>query len=90
VHGPYEPAEGHRFNPNKLLLDPYAKQAVGQVTWNPALFGYVMETGDDLTYDERDSTPFMIKARVIDPAFTWGRERRPETAGKKRFSRKCT
>ena len=80
VHGPYEPQEGHRFNPNKLLLDPYAKQVVGQITHHPALFGYVMESGDDLTFDERDSAPYMMKARVIDPAFTWGpRERRPNT-----------
>jgi glycogen operon protein len=43
VHGPYEPAVGHRFNSNKLLLDPYAKQIVGQITWNPALFGYQVE-----------------------------------------------
>ena len=53
---------GHRFNPNKLLLDPYAKQMVGQLEWNPALFGYSMESGDDLTFDERDSAPFMLKA----------------------------
>src|SRR3712207_5397417 len=64
VHGPYEPAQGHRFNPNKLLLDPYAKQLVGQLEWNPALFGYQMETGDDLTFDERDSAAFMPKCRV--------------------------
>src|SRR5690348_8851709 len=83
IHGPYEPAAGHRFNPNKLLLDPYAKQVVGQLTWNPALFGYVMEGGDDLTFDERDSASFMMKARVIDPAFTWGRERRPQNAWEK-------
>ena len=79
VHGPYDPPAGHRFNPNKLLLDPYAKQVVGHIKWNPALFGYVMESGDDLTFDNRDSAPFTMKARVIDPAFTWGRERRPET-----------
>src|SRR6195952_5824363 len=83
VHGPYEPAAGHRFNPNKLLLDPYAKQVVGQLTWNPALFGYVMESGDDLTFDKRDSASFMVKARVIDAAFTWGRERRPQNAWEK-------
>ncbi len=77
VHGPYDPAAGHRFNPNKLLLDPYAKQIVGQLIWNPALFGYQMETVNDLTFDERDSAPFMLKSRVIDPAFTWGREHRP-------------
>ncbi|MBV8838658.1 MAG: glycogen debranching protein GlgX [Alphaproteobacteria bacterium] len=79
VHGPYEPAAGHRFNPNKLLLDPYAKQIVGHLNWNPALFGYRLESGDDLVFDTRDSAPFMVKARVIDPAFTWGAERRPQT-----------
>jgi glycogen operon protein len=83
VHGPYEPTAGHRFNPNKLLLDPYAKQIVGYVEWNPALFGYRMETGDDLTFDERDSAPFMMKARVIDPAFTWGEDRRLQTPWEK-------
>ena len=77
VHGPYEPTAGHRFNPHKLLLDPYAKQIVGRIDWNPALFGYRMESGDDLTFDERDSAPYTLKNRVVDPAFTWGRERRP-------------
>ncbi|KTS39627.1 glycogen debranching protein [Methylobacterium indicum] len=77
VHGPYEPEAGHRFNPNKLLLDPYAKALVGSVTWNPALFGYVMESGDDTTFDTRDSAPFTRKCRVIDPAFTWGRDQKP-------------
>jgi glycogen operon protein len=80
VHGPYEPTQGHRFNPNKLLLDPYAKQLVGQLEWNPALFGYQMETGDDLTFDERDSASFMPKCRVIDSAFTWGRSQRPQVS----------
>ncbi len=79
VHGPYEPEQGHRFNPNKLLLDPYAKAVVGHLEWNPALFGYVMESGDDTTFDERDSAPFMPKSRVIDPAFTWGLDRAPRT-----------
>ena len=55
VHGPYEPAAGHRFNPNKLLLDPYAKQIIGHLQWNPALFGYRMETGDDLSFDEGEA-----------------------------------
>ncbi|WP_204630462.1 glycogen debranching protein GlgX [Dyella mobilis] len=73
VHGPYEPEAGHRFNPNKLLLDPYAKQIVGQLEWNDALFGYTIgHPDDDLSYDERDSAPFMPKSRVIDSAFTWG------------------
>ncbi|MBC4018341.1 glycogen debranching enzyme GlgX, partial [Siccirubricoccus deserti] len=77
VHGPYEPEAGHRFNPNKLLLDPYARAIVGDLTWGPEVFGYTLETEDDLTFDERDSAPLMPKCRVIDPAFTWGRERSP-------------
>jgi isoamylase len=79
VHGPYEPTAGHRFNPNKLLLDPYAAAIVGQLSWDPALFGYRMETADDLTFDERDSAAFMPRCRVIDPAFTWGDDRPPRT-----------
>ncbi|VVB48913.1 Glycogen operon protein GlgX [Beijerinckiaceae bacterium RH CH11] len=74
VYGPYEPEQGHRFNPNKLVLDPYAKAIEGQLTWHPAVFGYVMESGDDTTFDTRDSAKYMPKARVIDPAFTWGRD----------------
>ena len=77
VHGPYEPGKGHRFNPNKLLLDPYARAVIGQLEWNPAVFGYKLETGDDLSFDERDSAPFMPKCKVVDPAFTWGDDRRP-------------
>ncbi|MCZ7658996.1 MAG: glycogen debranching protein GlgX [Xanthobacteraceae bacterium] len=77
VHGPYEPAAGHRFNPNKLLLDPYAKQILGKLTWDPALFGYTIGVEDgDLSFDARDSAPCMPKCRVIDPAFTWGHDRR--------------
>ena len=71
VHGPYEPAAGHRFNPNKLLLDPYACAYLGALTWNPAIFGYKMESADDLTFDERDSAPFMPKCLVVDPIFDW-------------------
>nr|WP_299242270.1 glycogen debranching protein GlgX [uncultured Halomonas sp.] len=74
VHGPYAPEEGHRFNANKLLLDPYAKQIVGEIKWNEALFGYTIGHEDgDLSFDERDSAPFMPRCRVVDPAFTWGR-----------------
>ncbi len=76
VHGPYAPDAGHRFNPHKLLLDPYAKAVVGKLEWTPALFGYELESGDDLTFDTRDSAPFVPKAGVIDPAFTWGADRR--------------
>jgi isoamylase len=78
VHGPYAPEQGHRFNANKLVLDPYAKQLVGELEWADELFGYQLGgDGADLTFDERDSAPFMMKCRVVDPAFTWGRERRP-------------
>jgi glycogen operon protein len=80
VHGPYAPEGGHRFNANKLVLDPYAKAVLGYLEWNPAVFGYRMETGDDRTFDTRDSAPFMPKCRVIDPAFTWGDDRPPRTA----------
>jgi len=77
VYGPWAPEEGHRFNPFKLLLDPYAKGHVGQLKWGPEVFAYQMETGDDTTYDERDSAANMPKCVVIDPAFTWLRDRRP-------------
>ena len=73
VYGPYEPDAGHRFNQNKLVLDPYAKQLVGALKWHDALFGYTIGHRDkDLSFDERDSAPYMQKARVIDSAFTWG------------------
>ena len=71
VHGPYEPDAGHRFNPNKLLLDPYARAHVGKLQWDPACFGYQMESGDDLTFDERDSAKFVPKCVVVDPDFDW-------------------
>ena len=62
VHGPYAPEAGHRFNPNKLLLDPYAPAHFGELHWDPALFGYTIGHPDeDLSFDERDSAPFMPK-----------------------------
>jgi len=80
VHGPYEPENGHRFNPNKLLLDPYAKQIVGELKWDEALFGYTVGHADaDLSFDQRDSAPFMPRCKVIDPAFTWGDHHAPRT-----------
>ena len=79
VHGPYAPEEGHRFNPNKLVMDPYAKAAIGFIKWGPEIFGYQLESEDDTTFDERDSASFVPKSRVIDPAFTWGSDVRPQT-----------
>ncbi|HSC82884.1 MAG TPA: glycogen debranching protein GlgX, partial [Pseudomonas sp.] len=76
VHGPYEPQAGHRFNPHKLLIDPYAKQLVGSLRWSEALFGYTIGHADaDLSFDTRDSAPFVPKCKVIDPAFTWGEQK---------------
>jgi glycogen operon protein len=72
VHGPYEPHAGHRFNPNKLVLDPYARAHLGEVKWDPAVFGYTIGSQDeDLSFDERDSAPFMPKCVVVDPDFDW-------------------
>jgi isoamylase len=71
VHGPYEPEEGHRFNPNKLLLDPYACAHIGELQGHPSIFGYQMESMDDLTFDERDSAPYIPKCVVVDPEFDW-------------------
>ncbi|MFZ2648606.1 MAG: glycogen debranching protein GlgX [Burkholderiaceae bacterium] len=81
VHGPYRPRDGHRFNPNKLLLDPYAKNIVGTMRWHDALFGYRVGHGDaDLSFDRRDSAPYMPRCKVIEPAFSWGDDRRPYVA----------
>ena len=81
VYGPYRPLEGHRFNPHKLLLDPYAKSIVGAVRWSDALFGYTVgHKRADLSLDRRDSAGGMPKCKVIDPAFTWGDDRRPVRA----------
>ena len=83
VHGPYEPLAGHRFNPHKLLLDPYARAQAGSFTLASELFGYTHISGtepDDLTFDTRDSAAFVPKCVVTDPAFTWGTDRRPQTA----------
>src|SRR5476651_1368275 len=77
VHGPYAPHDGHRFNPAKLLLDPYAKQIVGELKWDDALFAYDMQSDKkDLHIDNRDSAEFLPKCRVIDPAFSWARSRK--------------
>jgi len=79
VYGRYRPDEGSRFNPHKLLLDPYATQIVGALRWSDALFGYTPgHRREDLSYDRRDSAGGMPKCKVIDPAFTWGDDRGPD------------
>ncbi len=74
VHGPYAPHEGHRFNPNKLVLDPYAKVIGRRVRWHDSLFGF-RSAADDTAIDTRDSAPYAPLAAVVDAAFTWGNDR---------------
>jgi glycogen operon protein len=80
VHGPYAPESGHRFNANKLLIDPYAKALVGGIRWHDALFGYrIGDPKEDLSFDSRDSAKYTYKCRVVDTAFTWGNDKAPNT-----------
>jgi glycogen operon protein len=80
VHGPYEPGNGHRFNPAKLLIDPYAKAISGAVKWSDALFGYsIGDSEADLSKSTVDSGGFVPKSVVIEPAFSWGGDRPPRT-----------
>jgi glycogen operon protein len=79
AHGAYEPENGHRFNPNKLLLDPYAHSIVGPLAWSDAHFGYTVgHENEDLSFDERDSAPGMPKSQVVDPTFNWEGDLHPE------------
>ncbi|HEX7012953.1 MAG TPA: glycogen debranching protein GlgX [Steroidobacteraceae bacterium] len=80
VYGPYQPQHGHRFNPNKLVLDPYARAIVGQLAWSDAHFGYrIGSQRADLSFDRRNDALGMPKCKVVDPAFTWGDDRPPRT-----------
>ena len=79
VYGPYRPEVGLRFNPNKLLLDPYAKAISRDLVWNDALYGYTVgDKAADLSFDKRDSAEFMPKSVVVDSAFSWGGDARPQ------------
>ena len=79
VHGPYEPQQGLRFNPHKLLLDPYAKAIGRELKWADELFSYTIgDPAGDLSYDERDSAPFAPLGMVVDEQFDWSGEQRPE------------
>jgi isoamylase len=80
VYGPYRPNQGLRFNPSKLVLDPYAKALSGNVRWDDALFGYTCgHPQGDLKLDQRNSAGFMPKCVVIDPTFDWDNDRAPDT-----------
>ena len=79
VYGPYKPAEGKRFNPNKLLLDPYAKKLVGRLIWHKALFGYDTDSPQkDLSFSTLDSAPYVPKSVVIEDTFNWEKEQKPQ------------
>ncbi|MEO5898815.1 MAG: glycogen debranching protein GlgX [Ilumatobacteraceae bacterium] len=78
VHGTYDPEKGRRSNPNKLLLDPYAKAVCGEVDWHPSLFAY--EFGDPLSTNDEDSAPHMMMGVVINPFFDWAGDRPPKIA----------
>ena len=79
VYGPFDPANGHRFNPSKLLIDPYAKSLSGRLRWSDALFGYrIGGQRADLSFDRRDNARHVPKCRVVETAFTWGEDRRPQ------------
>ena len=78
VSGPYSPGDGHRFNPNKVLLDSYAKAVIRPVQWCPAMYGY--RTGDpdgDLSFDREDNAAYAPLAAVVDPSFVWADDRPP-------------
>jgi glycogen operon protein len=78
VHGPYEPEQGHRFNPHKLLIDPYARELSGNLVWDPCCFGYTLGAPEeDLSFDTRDSAPFVPKAVVVDAGFDWQKHTTP-------------
>src|SRR6266576_1004412 len=76
VHWPYDPHAGHRFNPHKVVMDPYAKSVARTIHWSDELFGYrVGHPDSDLALDVRDNAAFVPLAAVVDPAFTWGDDR---------------
>jgi len=78
VHGPYAPAQGHRFNHNKVVMDPYARVVGRTIRWDSSLFGY-RPGEDDMTFDQRDNAAYAPLAAVVDTAFTWGGDRPPRT-----------
>lgn len=77
VHGPYDPANGHRCNPNKLLLDPYAKAVEGEIDWDQSLFSY--NWGDENSFNDQDSAGHAMKGIVVNPFFDWSGDRKPRT-----------
>ncbi|EFO80844.1 glycogen debranching enzyme GlgX [Oscillochloris trichoides DG-6] len=84
VYGPYNPQQGHRFNPHKLLIDPYTRALSGTIQWDKAMYGYRVDSPyTDLTIGKRDSAPYIPRSVVIDPQFDWGDDTRPDTSYRK-------
>lgn len=80
VYGPYKPMEGHRFNPNKLLIDPYGKKLTGKLIWHKAIFGYDTDSPEkDLSFSTLDSAPYVPKSVVVDDTFDWEDDQHPNT-----------
>lgn len=77
IHGPYSPSTGHRFNSNKLLIDPYARALTQNFEWHDSVFGYDVESKDDTTFDTRDSAAYVPKSVVVDESFPWNDDRPP-------------
>jgi len=80
VYGPYQPEQGHRFNPNKIVLGPYTKGISRTIHWNDAMYGYrIGDPTSDLSFDKKDNADCCLLGAVIDNAFTWGDDRHPRT-----------
>jgi len=80
VYGPYDPARGHRFNPNKIVIDPYSKAVGRTVTWSDAMYSYTIGSpGQDLSFDGRDNADSCMLSAVVDGAFTWANDAHPRT-----------
>jgi isoamylase len=91
VDGPYEPEQGHRFNPNKLLIDPYAKAVSGPIRWSDDLYGYTIGHPEaDLSFDNRDSAGAMPKSRRRRPGLHLGDDRPPGRRGTRPSSTRPT
>ncbi len=80
VYGPYQPDQGHRFNPNKVVLGPYTKAIARTIRWSDTMYGYrIGDPAEDLSCDERDNADCCPLGAVVDSAFTWGNDRHPRT-----------
>jgi glycogen operon protein len=89
VHGPFAPEHGHRFNPHKLLIDPYAKAIAGEIRSEDETFGYPINTPHDMVQSKEDSAPFVPKSVVVESSFSWGDDRRPNVPWSRTIIYEC-